>query len=152
MSSVWPTDHREDYRYCAWPFYSQHRSFLTRCTLTNKAVWTMWRVLSKPTQRRQGPDPRPLLLLVGTPGFGPELAYRLRETQATLMDVPIYFWYTSTITLLYMFVYHIFMTFPLWLAVRPQSIRRIIYKILMCVILIARLLLLVGRLVSRKPV
>ena len=30
-----------------------------------------------------------------------------------------------------MFVYHIFITFPLWLAVGPQvSIRRIIYKFL----------------------
>ena len=48
---------------------------------------------------------------------GPELAYRLRAAQPTLMDVPIYFWYT--ITLLYMFVYQIFMTSPLWLTIGP---------------------------------
>ena len=43
---------------------------------------------------RQGPDPRPLWLLVGTPSaFGPELAYRLRVAQPTLMDVPIYLIY-----------------------------------------------------------
>ena len=41
--------------------------FIKHCTLTNKAVGTIWRDLSKPPQRRQGPDPRPLWLLVGTP-------------------------------------------------------------------------------------
>ena len=70
-SSVWPSDHREDYRSCARPFYSLVQ-ILKRCTLTNKAVGTIWRALSKPPQRRQGPDPRPLWLLVGTPSaFGP---------------------------------------------------------------------------------
>ena len=69
-----------------------YRSFLKRCTLTNKAVGTIWRVLSKPPQRRHGPDLRPLWSLVGTPtAFGPELAYRLRVVQPTLMDVPIHF-------------------------------------------------------------
>ena len=86
--------------------------------LTNKAVGTIWRTLSKPPQRRQGPDPRPLWLLVGTPSyFGPELAYRLRVAQSALMDVTRYIWYTFI--LLYMFVYYIFMTSPLWLAVGP---------------------------------
>ena len=33
----------------------------------NKAVGTIWRDLSKPLQRRQGPDPDPLWLLVRTP-------------------------------------------------------------------------------------
>ena len=61
------------------PFIALYRSFLKRCTLTNKAVGTIWRFLSKPPRRRQSPDPRPLWLLVGTPSaFGPELAYRLR--------------------------------------------------------------------------
>ena len=102
------------------PFTALYRSFLKRCTLTNKAVGTIWRALSKPPQRRQGPDPRPLWLLVGTPSaFGPELAYRLRVAQPTLMDVTRYFWYTFI--LLYVFVYYIFMTSPLWLAVGPQS-------------------------------
>ena len=74
------------------PFTALKRSFLKRCTLTNKAVGTIWRVLSKPPQRRQGPDPRPLWLLVGTPSaFWPELAYRLRVAHPSLMDVPIYF-------------------------------------------------------------
>ena len=103
------------------PFTALYRSFLTRCTLTNKAVGTIWRALSKLPQRRQGPDPRPLWLLVGTPSAsGPELAYRLRVAQPTLIDVPIYFWYT--IILLYMFVYNIFMTAQLWLAVGSQSL------------------------------
>ena len=98
-----------------------YRSFIKRCTLTNNSVGTIWRALSKPPQRRQGPDPRPLWLLVGTPSaFGHELAYRVRVAQPTLMIVPIYFWYT--IILLYMFVYHIFMTFPLLLAIGPRSL------------------------------
>ena len=102
------------------PFTALYRSFLKRCTLTNKAVGTIWRALSKPPQRQQSPDPRSLWLLVGTPSaFGPELAYRLRVAQPSLMDVTRYFWYTFI--LLYMFVYYIFMTSPLWLAVGPQS-------------------------------
>ena len=74
------------------PFTALYRLFLKRCTLTNKAAGTIWLALSKPPQRRLGPDPRPLWLLVGTPSaFGPELVYRLRVAQPTLMDVPIYF-------------------------------------------------------------
>ena len=88
------------------PFTVLYRSFLKHCTLTNKAVWTIWRALSKPPQRRQGPDPRHFWLLVGTPSdFGPELAYRLRKAQPTLMNVPIYFWFYMYYY--YMFVYHI---------------------------------------------
>ena len=57
------------------------RYFLKHCTLTNKTVGTIWRDLSKPPQRRQGPDHRFLLLLVGTLlVLGPaELASRRAE-------------------------------------------------------------------------
>ena len=83
------------------PFTALYRSFLKRCTLTHKAAF------SKPPQRRQGPDRRPLWLLVGTPSaFGPELAYRLRVAQPTLMDVPlflIYFYIT-----IYVYVPHFY--------------------------------------------
>ena len=62
------------------PSTALYRSFLQHCTLTNKAVGTIWRDLSKPPQRRQGLDPRPLWLLVGTPlVLGPELASRRAE-------------------------------------------------------------------------
>ena len=72
------------------PFTALYRLFLKRCILTNKAVGTIWRALSKPPHGRQSPDPRPLGLLVGTPSAsGPEFAYRLRVAQPTLMDVPI---------------------------------------------------------------
>ena len=47
------------------PSTSLYWSFLKHCTLTNKAVGTIWRYLSKPPKRRQGPDPRPLWLLSG---------------------------------------------------------------------------------------
>ena len=49
------------------PSTALYRSFLGHCTLTNKVVGTIWRELSKPPQRRQNPDTRPLWLLVGTP-------------------------------------------------------------------------------------
>ena len=76
------------------PFTALYRSFLKLFTLTNKTVGTIWRALSKSPQRRQGPDPRPLWLLVGTPSaLIPLLAYRLRVAQPTLMDISIYFWY-----------------------------------------------------------
>ena len=41
-----------------------HRSFLKHFTRT---IWTIWRDLSKPPQRRQGPDLGPLWLSFGTP-------------------------------------------------------------------------------------
>ena len=119
-SSVWPAIIERTIGLVLGPFTALFRSFLKRCTLTNKVVGTIWRTLSKPPQRRQGPDPRPLWLFVGTPSvFGTELAYRLRVAQPTLMDVTRYFWYTFI--LLYIIVYYIFMTSPLWLAVGPQS-------------------------------
>ena len=40
-----------------------YKSFRKHCTLTNKAMGTIWRELSNLPQRRQGPDPRPLWLL-----------------------------------------------------------------------------------------
>ena len=42
-------------RSCAWPFYGLYISFLKHCTLTNKAMGHIWRDLSKPPHRRQGP-------------------------------------------------------------------------------------------------
>ena len=69
--------------------------FLKHCTLTNKAVGTIWRALSKPPQRRQGPDLRPLWLLVGTPSaITPELAFSRVEHSLHYLDVTIlYFCY-----------------------------------------------------------
>ena len=62
------------------PSTALYRSFLKQCTLNNKAAGTIWRDLSKPSQMRQGPDPRPLWLVFGTPlVLGPELASRRAE-------------------------------------------------------------------------
>ena len=101
------------------PLTASYISILKRCTLTNKAVRTIWRALSKPPQRRQGPDPSPLWLLVGTPlAFGTELAYRLRVAQLL--------WWMSLYILIFcyisIYVCHIFMTSPLRLVVGPQSL------------------------------
>ena len=107
------------------------RLFLKHCTLTNKAVGTIWRALSKPPQRRQGPDLRPLWLLVGTPSaIRPELAFSRAEHSLPYSDVNIY------IFLLY-YIYHLCLTcndfYDLsawggcWFVV---YIRRFIYKFL----------------------
>ena len=70
------------------------RLFLKHCTLTNKAVGTTWRALSKPPQRRQGPDLRPLWLLVGTPSaIRPELAFSRAEHSLPYSDVTIYIFF-----------------------------------------------------------
>ena len=67
------------------------RPFLKHCTLTNKAVGTILRALSKHFQRRQGPDRRPIRLLVGTPSaIRPELASRQAEHSPPYSDVTIY--------------------------------------------------------------
>ena len=61
-------------------FTALYRSFLERCSLTNKAIWTIWQALPKPHQRRQGPDPHPLWLLFMTPSAPRHgLAYSLRS-------------------------------------------------------------------------
>ena len=86
-----------------WAFViglSQISSFLS---LTNKAVGTIWRALSKPPQRRQIFYLRPLWLLVGTPSaIRPELASRRAEHSLPYLDVTIYF-------LLYI-IYHLCFT------------------------------------------
>ena len=72
------------------PSTSLYRSFLKHCTPTKNAVGSMWRDLSKPPQRRQGPDPSSLWLLVGTPSvLGPELASRWAE-HILLLRMPLY--------------------------------------------------------------
>ena len=67
---------------CAWPFY---RPFLKHCTLSNKALGTIWRALSKHSPRRQGPNLRPLWWLVGTPS-----AIRTAKQSLPYSDVTIY--------------------------------------------------------------
>ena len=68
-----------------------YRPFLKHCNLTNKTVGTIWRVLSKPPQRRQGPDLRTLWLLVGTlSAIRPELAFSRAEQSLPYSDGIIY--------------------------------------------------------------
>ena len=83
--------------------------FLKHCTLTNKAVGTIWRALSELPQRRQGPDPRPLWLLVGTPSaIRPELAFSRAEHSLPYSDVTIYIFailYLSSMLYVYRFLW-----------------------------------------------
>ena len=70
------------------PSTALYEPFLKHRTLTNKAVGTIWRALSKPPQRRQGPDLCPLWLLVGTPSaIRPELAFSRAEHSRPYFDV-----------------------------------------------------------------
>ena len=125
------------------PCTALYRPFLKHCTLTNKAVGTIWRALSKPPQRRQGPDLRPLWLLVGTPSaIRPELAFSRAEHSLPYSDVTIYI-------LLY-HNYHLCFTFiwPLrlgWLLVWCLN-NEVYWQIFKRVLLITRLLRGVGRL------
>ena len=113
------------------PSTALYRSFLKHCILTNKVVGTIWRALCKPPQTRQGPDPRPLWLLVGTPSsFGPELAYRLRVAQPTFMNVPRYFWYHFMLLNTYVCVLHFYDLSAFVGCWSLVSIRGIIYKFL----------------------
>ena len=91
------------------PCTALYRPFLKHCTLTNKAVGTIWRALSKPPQRRQGPDLRPLWLLVGTPSaIGPELAFSRAEHSLPYSDVTTYIFaisYLSSMLYVYRFLW-----------------------------------------------
>ena len=73
------------------PSTTLYEPFLKHCSLTNKAVGTIWRALSKPPQRRQGPDLCLLWLLVGTPSaIIPELAFSRAEHSRRYSDVAKY--------------------------------------------------------------
>ena len=99
------------------PCTALYRPFLKHCTLTNKAVGTIWRALSKPPQRRQGPDLRPLWLLVGTPSaIRPELAFSRAEHSLSYLDVTIYI-FCYIIFIIYALLVSIFMTSPNGVAV-----------------------------------
>ena len=91
------------------PFTALYGPFLKHCTLTNKAVGTIWRALSKPPQRRQGPDLRPLWLLVGTlSAIRPELAFSRAEHSMPYSDVIIYIFailYLSSMLYVYRFLW-----------------------------------------------
>ena len=83
--------------------------FLKHFTLTNKAVSTIWRALSKPPQRRQRPDLNPLWLLVGTPSaIRLELAFSRAEHSLPYSDVTIHFFailYLSSMLYVYWFLW-----------------------------------------------
>ena len=91
------------------PFTALYRPFLKHCTLTYKAVGTIWRALSKPLQMRQGPDLCPLWLLVGTPSaIRPELAFSRAEHSRPYSDVAIYtfdIWYLLPMLFVYWFLW-----------------------------------------------
>ena len=117
-------------RFVLGRFTALCRSFLKRCTLANKAVWTIWRALSKPRQGRQGPDPRPLLFLVGTPSAsGPVLAYRLPRSTAYFNGCPYKFliYYYITLYVCVPYFYDLSALNGCWSSV---FIRRNIYKFL----------------------
>ena len=79
------------------PFTALYRLFLKRGT--NKAVGAISRALFKPPQRRQGPDPRPLWLVVGTPSaFGPERTDSLLKWTSIHIFAILLYYYTCLCT------------------------------------------------------
>ena len=91
------------------PSTALYEPFLKHCTLTNKAVGTIWRALSKSPQRRQSPDLCPLWLLFGTPSaIIPELAFSRAEHSRPYSDVSKYIfdiYYLLTMLFVYWFLW-----------------------------------------------
>ena len=112
------------------PSTALYEPFLKHCTLTYKAMGTIWQALSKPPQRRQGSDLRPLWLLVGTPSaIRPELAFSRAVHSLPYSDVTIYIFatlYLSSMLYLYRFLWPL----RLGLLLVFVYIRRFIYKFL----------------------
>ena len=105
------------------PSTALYRPLLKHCTLNNKAIRTIWRVLSKPPQRQQGPDIRPLWLLVGTPSaIRPELASRRAEHSLPYSYVTIRIYFCCIIFIIYALRVSIFMSSLLGVAVGLLSI------------------------------
>ena len=92
-----------------YPLSDLNLPILKHCTLTNKAVGTIWRALSKPPQRRQGPDLCPLWLLFGTPSaIIPKLAFSRAEHSRRYSDVTKYIfdiYFLLTMLLVYWFLF-----------------------------------------------
>ena len=111
------------------PSTALYWSFLKHCTLTNKAMGTIWREFSKHPQRRQGPDHSPLWLLVGL--RRPLDLSSFSDDQSTVYSGGFLIFLCTIFIGLHVCV-SIFMICPLWLAVVPRSvfIRRIIYNFL----------------------
>ena len=78
-------------------------------TLGSSTVVCTVQTLYKPPQRRQGPDLRPLWLLVGTPSaIEPELAFSRAEHSLPYSDVTIYIFaisYLSSMLYVYRFLW-----------------------------------------------
>ena len=106
-TTVWPSDHREDYRSCAWPFYSLVRTFpkalhsdwqgggdyMTGLVQTSEATWS-WSLSP--------------CLLVGTPSaIIPELAFSRVEHSRPYSDCAKYIfdiYYLLTMLFVYWFL------------------------------------------------
>ena len=84
------------------PYKSRFISNSSHCSTTKSALF-------KPPQRRQGPDLRPLWLLVRTPSaIGPELAFSRAEHSLPYSDVTIYIFaisYLSSMLYVYRFLW-----------------------------------------------
>ena len=124
------------------PYTALYGQFLKYCTLTNKSVGTIWRALSKPPQRRQGPNLRSFWLYVGSPSaIRPDLAFSRAEHSLpySYVTIYIYIYFCYIIFIIYALRLSIFMTSPLGVAVGLWVFKRMSF-------LITRLLQGVGRL------
>ena len=102
------------------PFTALYRSLLERCTLTNKAVGTIWQVVSKPLQTGYW-SPSPLIVSRDSFTLWTWARVQTARSKAYYNGCP-YLFSIYVLLYYYMIVYYICMTSPLWLAVGPQSI------------------------------
>ena len=91
------------------PFAALFRSFLKRCTLTNKEIGTIWRALFTTPQRRQSPD---LRLIVNRDSFSLWIWARLQTARSTAyFNGCAYIYWTWRGSLLYYFIKWDYMAF-----------------------------------------
>ena len=103
------------------PYILAYRPFFKHCSLTSKTMGTSWRAFSKPHQRQQRHDLRPLWLLVGIPSIHQTwVRFKMGGAQSPYLNVTAYI-------LIYIFITYavcisIFKTSPLGVAVGLLSI------------------------------
>ena len=64
-TTVWPLIIKRTIGLVLGPYTASYRPFIKHCNLNKKAFGTLWRALSRHSQRWQGPDLCPLWLIVG---------------------------------------------------------------------------------------
>ena len=143
--------YREDDRSYAWSYYRLVQIFPSAMHCDGGGRWGLYDGTC-PNLLRGDKSSSSSPLIVTRYSFSPWTWARFPTGAAKPFraDVFMNFWYTFIIILDVCVI--IFIASPLWLAVSPRPLKRLIYKFLNVCPLITRLLQLVGRFGSRKSV